>query len=146
MIGRRVVYCRVVTSKSTCQRRGFVRCGWAENVSAHVGSAGYCLGIYLSINEEGPTVKKHLAAVTAAAFLILAPAAPALAQTTEPLAPASHVVTQQPNPNPPTQDQDNGSGGKWGLLGLLGLLGLPGLLGRRREQRDTAYRERISPR
>lgn len=91
-------------------------------------------------------MKKHLAAVTTAAFLILAPAAPALAQTAEPHAPASHVVTQQPNPNPPTQDQDNGSGGKWGLLGLLGLLGLPGLLGRRREQRDTAYRERISPR
>jgi MYXO-CTERM domain-containing protein len=104
------------------------------------------LDTWLSTNLEGPTVKKHLAAVTTAAFLILAPAAPALAQTAEPLAPASHVVTQQPNPNPPAQDQDNGSSGKWGLLGLLGLLGLPGLLGRRREQRDTAYRERVSPR
>ena len=90
-------------------------------------------------------MKKCLAAATAAAFLTLAPAAPAFAQSAEPQAPTSYVLAQQPNPNPPPgNNQDNGN---WGLWGLLGLLGLPGLMGlRRREQHDTGYRERVSPR
>lgn len=75
--------------------------------------------------------------------LLLAPAAPALAQQ-----PASHsVLVTAASPSPDvTQNTDHSSkksSGGWGLWGLAGLLGLLGLIPRKnREKNDRDTRQR----
>jgi hypothetical protein len=89
-------------------------------------------------------MKKYLAAAAAAACLTLAPAAPAFAQPAQLPAQASHVVTQEQEPSPPSEDQDRPIDGKWGLLGLLGLAGLAPLFRRSGPRRDTGRRDTLS--
>ncbi|THA66054.1 LPXTG cell wall anchor domain-containing protein [Streptomyces sp. A0958] len=81
---------------------------------------------------------RHTAAtLSLTAALLLAPAAPALAQTGTAQAGISVAAAPTPTNEPNmTDDKDDSSGG-WGLWGLVGLLGLAGLIPRKKKENNV---------
>jgi MYXO-CTERM domain-containing protein len=87
---------------------------------------------WLALKEkhEGVTMRKALAAGTAATAILLGSAG--IANATEADAPAPATVTTVAQE---AEQEDGDKTGLWGLAGLLGLLGLAGL----KRRRDADY-------